>query len=186
MHNNCFHRSRRGKPAWGHDEREMERVRNIAVFSPPIKLFVKPFTTGYAVYLLKINTLLSVWKLVATQDRPINYSVLCAIARLLKVEPYLYLFPINNYLLPCLHSPSEIDAPFPQCLSKPLLFFLRKLVEKMKRIGHSQDDNISTGRRKGTSSNKSLRTVPLNRYNGAAKKAPGRLTCWYECTITCL
>lgn len=60
MHSNCFHRSGGGKTARGHDEREMERVRNIVVFPPPIKLFVKPFTKGYAVYLFKINTLVSV------------------------------------------------------------------------------------------------------------------------------
>lgn len=35
MHNNCFHRSGRGKTAWGRDESEMERVRNIVVFFPP-------------------------------------------------------------------------------------------------------------------------------------------------------
>lgn len=84
----------------------------ILLFFPPIKLFVKPFTMGYAVYLFKINTLVSVWNLVPTQDRPINYSVPCAITELLKVEPYLFLFPINNYLLPCSHSPSEIDVCF--------------------------------------------------------------------------
>lgn len=88
----------------------------ILLFFPPIKLFVKPFTKGYAVYLFKINTLVSVWKLVPTQDRPINYSVLRAIAGLLKVAPYLFLFQINNYLLPCLRSPSEIDVLFIQCL----------------------------------------------------------------------
>lgn len=85
-------------------------------FFPPIKLFVKPFTKGYAVYLFKINTLVSVWKLVPTQDRPINYSVLCAIAELLKVEPYLFLFQINNYLLPCSCCLLEIDVLFIQCL----------------------------------------------------------------------
>lgn len=116
MHSNCFHRSGREKAKkenssgtwWKGDGKGAE----YCCFSSPIKLFVKPFTKGYAVYLFKINTLVSVWKLVPTQDRSINYSVLCAIAELLKVEPYLFLFQINNYLLPCSSLPLRKRCAF--------------------------------------------------------------------------
>lgn len=115
MCSNCFHRSGGGKKnspeMWWKGDGKGEEY---CCFFPPIKLFVKSFTKGYAVYLFKINTLVSVWKLVPTQDRPINYSVLCAIVELLKVEPYLFLFQINNYLPLC--SLLEIDVLFIQCL----------------------------------------------------------------------
>lgn len=42
MHNNCFHRSGGGKTPLERDEREMERVRNIAVFSPQLNCLSNP------------------------------------------------------------------------------------------------------------------------------------------------
>lgn len=42
MHSNCFHRSGGGKTARGHDEREMERVRNIVVFPPQLNCLSNP------------------------------------------------------------------------------------------------------------------------------------------------